>query len=72
MEFFTYENGKKILYIELQKVLYGTLQASLLFWKELSSFLVNTLGFEFNPCDKCMVKKMIDGQHCTIIWHVDD
>jgi hypothetical protein len=71
-EFVTYENGKKVLYVELQKALYGTLQASLLFWKELSNFLVNTLGFEFNPYDRCVVNKVIDGKQCTVIWHVDD
>jgi hypothetical protein len=58
--------------VELQKALYGTLQASLLFWKELSTFLVSTLGFDFNPYDKCVVNKVIDGRQCTIIWHVDD
>jgi hypothetical protein len=58
--------------VELQKALYGTLWASLLFWKELSTFLVSTLGFEFNPYDKCVVNKVIDGRQCTIIWHVDD
>jgi DNA polymerase II large subunit len=71
-EFVTYENGRKVLYVELQKALYGTLQASLLFWKELSTFLVSTLGFEFNPYDKRVVNKVIDGRQCTIIWHVDD
>jgi hypothetical protein len=65
-EILTYENGRKVLYVELQKALYGTLQASLLF------FLVNRLGFEFNPYDKCVVNKVIDGRQCTIIWHVDD
>ena len=36
----TYERGKPVIYTELKKVLYGTLlQATLLFWKELSSFL---------------------------------
>jgi hypothetical protein len=59
-EFVTYENGKTALYVVLQKALYGTLQASLLFWKELSNFLVNTLGFEFNPYDRCVVNKVID------------
>ena len=71
-EFVTHENGRKILYVELQKALYGTLQASLLFWKELSNFLVKELGFDFNPYDKCVVNKMVNGKQCTIIWHVDD
>jgi Reverse transcriptase (RNA-dependent DNA polymerase) len=71
-EFVTHENGRRVLYVELQKALYGTLQASLLFWKELSNFLVKELGFEFNPYDKCVVNKMVNGKQCTIIWHVDD
>ena len=28
------ENRKQVLYVELQKALYGTLQAALLFWKD--------------------------------------
>ena len=41
----TYENGKPVIYAELKKALYGTLQAALLFWQELSSFL-GELGFQ--------------------------
>jgi hypothetical protein len=66
------ENGKQVLYVELQKALYGTLQAALLFWENLSSFLIDELGFTANPYDKCVVNKMIKGKQCTIIWHVDD
>jgi len=25
-----------------------------------------------NPYDKCVVNKKINGEQCTIIWHVDD
>ena len=71
-EHVTVENGKKVLYVELQKALYGTLQAALLFWKELSSFLTNELGFELNPYDSCVANRVISGKQCTIIWHVDD
>eukprot|EP00957_Ditylum_brightwellii_P036376 2754363-Ditylum_brightwellii.AAC.1 len=35
-QFITYERGKKVIYTELDKALYGTLQAALLFWKKLS------------------------------------
>jgi hypothetical protein len=66
------ENGKQVLYVELQKALYGTLQAALLFWENLSSFLIDELEFTANPYDKCVVNKMIKGKQCTIIWHVDD
>jgi hypothetical protein len=59
-EFVTHENGRKVFYVERQKALYGTLQASLLFWKELSNFLVKELAVEFNPYDKCVVSKMVN------------
>jgi hypothetical protein len=66
------ENRKQVLYVELQKTLYGTLQAALLFWENLTKFLTEGLGFTVNPYDSCVVNKMIDGKQCTIIWHVDD
>ena len=66
------ENGKQVLYMELQKALYGTLQATILFWKDLTKFLTEELGFIVNPYDSCVVNKIIDGKQCTIIWHVDD
>jgi hypothetical protein len=34
------ENGKQVLYVELQKALYGTLQAALLFWENLTKFFL--------------------------------
>ena len=66
------ENGKKVMYVELQKALYGTLQAALLFWKDLTHFLTTELGFVVNPYDSCVVNKMINEKQCTIIWYVDD
>jgi hypothetical protein len=35
----TYEGNKIVLYVQLQKALYGTLQAPILFWKKLCSQL---------------------------------
>jgi hypothetical protein len=66
------ENGKKVLYVMLWKALYGTLQAALLFWENLSKFLTKELGFMVNPYDRCVVNKVIKGKQCIIIWHVDD
>ena len=65
------ENGKTALYVELKKALYGTLKALLLFWKRLSSQLIKW-DFELNPYDTCVATKMIKGNQCTILWHVDD
>jgi hypothetical protein len=65
------EKGKKVLYVELKKALYGTLRAALLFWQRLSEQL-KEWGFEINPYDWCVANKMINGKQCTILWHVDD
>ena len=70
-EFVTYENGKKVIYTELDKALYGTMQAALLFWKKLSGFLEKN-GFVHNPYDTCVMNRMINGKQMTIGWHVDD
>jgi hypothetical protein len=70
--FLTHENDKPILYVKLLKALYGTLQAVLLFWENLSSFLIGKLGFVVNPYDPCVVNKTINGKQCTALWHVDD
>jgi hypothetical protein len=69
--FVTMENGKPVIYIRLLKALYGTLQAALLFWKDLSS-LLKKWGFTINPYDECVANKTINGKQCTILWHVDD
>ena len=64
-------NGKKVLYVKLEKALYGLLNSGLLFWKDLSSLLIKN-GFELNPYDTCVANKVIDGTQCTIVYHVDD
>ena len=51
--------------------MYGTLQASLLFWKNLTATLIDW-GFEINPYDWCVANKMVNGKQLTIAWHVDD
>jgi len=65
------QKGKPMLYIQLKKVLYGTLQAALLFWKLLSNTL-QEWGFKINEYDQCVANKIIKGKQCTIIWHVED
>ena len=42
-EYASKEKGKTVIYAELSKALYGTLQAALLFWKNLSTYLT-TVG----------------------------
>jgi len=70
--FIVHERGKRVIYTELDKALYGTLQAAVLFWRKLSTFLIYDLGFTANPYDSCVVNKQIDDSQFTICWHVDD
>jgi hypothetical protein len=53
------------------KALYGTLQAALLFWQNLSTEL-KKWGFEINPYNFCVANKTTNGKQCTVVWHVDD
>jgi hypothetical protein len=54
------ENGKQVLYVELQKALYGTLQAAILFWENLTGFLTMELGFIINPYEQQLCRKQND------------
>jgi len=65
------KNGKSTMYVRLRKALYGTLQAALLFWQDLTKTLVEW-GFTVNPYDRCVANKVVDGKQCTVLWHVDD
>ena len=65
------ESGKPILYVQLLKALYGTLQAALLFWNHLKNQL-KEWGFVINPYDICVANQIINRHQCTILWHVDD
>jgi hypothetical protein len=42
------KKGKPIMYVQLKKALYGTLQAGLLFWKDLTKNL-KEWDFKINP-----------------------
>ena len=68
-----------IIYAKQNKALYSTLQATLLFWQSLSKFLIDKHGFTVNPCDWCIVNRIINivnriinGTQCTTSWHMDD
>jgi hypothetical protein len=50
------ENGKDVIYVILAKALYGTLQAALLFWQNLSAQL-EKWGFKINPYNFCVANK---------------
>ena len=59
------------MYAEAKKAIYGTVEASLLFWAKLSKSL-EEMGYQRNEYDWCVMENIIDNKQCTIIWHVDD
>jgi hypothetical protein len=62
----------KILYVKLQKALYGLMRASLLFYRKLRKEL-EAWGFTINPYDPCVANKTtVGGKQLTVVWHVDD
>ena len=69
--FVSYETGKPVLYVRLQKALYVCLKSALFFYKKLVGDL-EAYGFEINPYDLCVANNMIRGKQLTVCWHVDD
>ena len=67
----TNRTGKKLLYVQLKKALYGCVKSALLWYNLFSSTIIN-MGFELNPYDTCVANKTINGTQCTICWYVDD
>ena len=65
-KFKKFENNKPIMYVKLEKAIYGTLQAALLFWKKLTNTLLSW-GTEVNPYDWCVANKTVDGKQLTIV-----
>ena len=64
--------GSPVLYVKLQKALYGLMRASLLFYRKLRKELEEYV-FVVNPYDPCVANKSVrDGEQLTVIWHVDD
>jgi hypothetical protein len=65
------KKGKKVLYLRLQKALYGIMKSALLFYQKLVLEL-KSMGFVVNPYDPCIANKIVDGHQLTLRWHVDD
>ena len=63
--FVSYETGQTVLYVRLQKALYGRLKSSLLFYEKLVGYL-EAYGFRINPYDLCVAKNMVDGKQLTV------
>jgi hypothetical protein len=65
------ENGKRVLYLQVLRALYGMLVAALLWYRQFRQDL-EQVGFEFNPYDPCVANRMVEGKQQTVRFHVDD
>ena len=65
------KNEQPVLYVRLNKALYGLLRSALLFYMKLRKDL-EAIGFKVNPYDPCVANRMFRGKQQTVIWHVDD
>ncbi len=66
----TNAKGKAVLYVQLEKAVYGMMKSALLFYRKLVADLTS-LGYKINPYDPCVANKIINGKQMTICWHVD-
>ena len=64
------EKGVKVLYVKIQKVLYGIPCSELIFYLKLAIDLKNN-GFVINTYDRCAAKKLVKGEAMKVVWHVD-
>jgi hypothetical protein len=59
------------LLVQCQNALYGTMVASLLYYRKFIKSLTD-IDFVINPYDPCVSNKMIEGDQMTVCFHVDD
>ena len=63
------EQGQLNIYAALNKALYGSLRASVLFWRKPTDKLIEW-GYKINPYDWCVADKTIQGNQCKLLLHV--
>jgi hypothetical protein len=65
------KKGNKQLLVQYQNTLYGTMVTSLLYYRKFVKTLTD-IDFIINPYDPYVANKIIEGEHMTICFHVDD
>jgi hypothetical protein len=65
------KKGSKQFLVQCQNALYGTMVASMLYYRKLVKSLTD-IDFVINPYDPCVANKMIEGDQMNICFHVDD
>jgi hypothetical protein len=65
------KKGNKQLMVQCQNALYGTMVASLLYYRKFVTSLTD-IDLTINPYDPRVANKIIEGKQMTICFHVDD
>ena len=66
----TSKKGVPMLYVKLNRALYGLLKAALLFYKKFRG-RIEEMGFVINLYDPCVTNKMVNYLQMSIVWHTD-
>ena len=69
--FVYHETGQVVLYVRLQKALYGCLKFVLMFYEKSVGDL-EAYGFRINTYDPSLANKMVSGKPLTSCWQVDN
>jgi len=68
---FVQDDGSSV--VELDKALYGTVEAAKLWFDNIAGHLTVDLDFKVNPYDNCVFNKLGGAGHqITVVLHVDD
>ncbi len=65
------KKGKKQLLVQCLTTLYGTMVASLLYYKKFVKSLTSK-GFKLNPYDPCMANKQVKREQLTVCFHMEE
>ena len=60
-----------MIYVGLNKAVYGCLRVALLFYQKLQKELVDH-GFVINNYGPCIANNLVEVIKITLTWHVDD
>ena len=63
--------GEPILYISIQKDLYGYIRVALIFYWNLAKEL-QSIGIVINTYEPCVDNHMANGKQLTMVWYMDD
>jgi hypothetical protein len=64
-----YKKGKRQVLVQFQNALYGTMVASLLYYRKSVKSLTD-IDFVIDPYDPCVANKNIEGEQMTIFFDV--